>query len=206
MKKHLLILFSCIIYHSGVAQTNAEVNPVRQRVHYGFKVGLNYANMNFNKGYPTPATPVKASWRPGFLLGFFLEVPLPYNFSLQQEYLYTQINGTHQGLQTQYGHSYLSLPLLLKYRLLPKVVIMAGPQFELLIAAQEKANGQTTNTTHETEERSIGFTAGLGFRVSKFLSLNARFMHGFNHIGITQRTNALEYKYELLQIATDFRF
>ncbi|QMU28088.1 porin family protein [Adhaeribacter radiodurans] len=206
MKKLLLILFFCVIYFKVVAQTNTEVNPVRHAVHYGFKFGLNYSNMNFNKGYPTPTTPVASSWRPGFLLGFLLEVPLPYNFSLQQEYLYSQTNGEHQSLNTKYNHSYLSLPLMLKYRILPKVVIMVGPQFELLIAAKEETNGQTINTTHETEERSIGLSGGLGFRVSKFLSFNARFMHGFNHIGITQRTNALEYKYESVQITTDFRF
>ncbi len=206
MKKLLFLLLSCIIYQVGFAQTSQEVIEARKAVRFGFKLGINYANMNFNKGYPRPAVEVEPSWQPGFLLGFLLEVPLPYKFSLQQEYLYAQVNGENSSSNAQYNHRYLSLPLLLKYRIMPKVILMAGPQFELLIAAEEERNGQTTNTTHGTEERSISITGGIGFQAWKQVSFNARFMHGFNHIGLTQRTVAQEFKYESLQLTADFNF
>ncbi|RDC62774.1 porin family protein [Adhaeribacter pallidiroseus] len=205
MKKFLLLLLSCFLYYNSLAQTD-EVFDSNRSVRFGFKFGMNYSNMNFNKGYPPPMVPVEASWQPGFLLGFSLEVPLPYNFSLQQEYLYAQFNGENRNLSTHYKHSYLSLPLLLKYRIIPKVILMAGPQFDLLIAAEEESNGQTTNSTHGTEERSIGITGGLGFQAWKQISLNARFTHGFNHIGLTQRAAAQEFKYEILQLTADFSF
>lgn len=206
LKKLLLLFIACSFWLTALAQSKDEAILLKKAVRYGFKFGVNYSNMNFNKGYPAPSFPVESSWRPGFLLGFLLEVPLPYKFSLQQEYLYAQVNGNNQNLNANYSHSYLSLPLLLKYRILPKIIVMGGPHFELLIVAKEEVNGQITNTTHETEERSIGITGGLGFQAWKFLSFNARFMHGFNHIGITQRTSAQEYKYELLQITADFNF
>ena len=203
MKKNLLLLFFCFAYYPTLAQTEGGVTS-NKAVHFGFKFGMNYSNMNFNKGYPPPIIPVEASWRPGFLLGFLLEVPLSYKLSLQQEYMYAQVNGEHRNLNAHYNHRYLTLPLLLKYRIMPKVILMGGSQFELLIAAKETINEQTINTTHHTEERSIGITGGLGYQAGRNISLNARFMHGFNHVGLSQRTDAQEFKYETFQITVDF--
>ncbi|WP_114781485.1 porin family protein [Botryobacter ruber] len=174
-------------------------------VDFGLKFGINYANANFNKGFPKPSIPVESSWKPGFLAGLLVEVHVHDKFSLQQEYLFSQVGGEDKSLETAYKHRYASLPVMLKYKPIPKVRLTAGVQFDLLIKAEENIKGVQAVTTYDTEERSVGFNGGVEFLVSQHLSLNVRFMHGFNHIGIRQRSVRKEFKYEVAQLTADFR-
>ncbi|QMU27440.1 outer membrane beta-barrel protein [Adhaeribacter radiodurans] len=141
--------------------------------------------MNFNKCYPQPSVPITPSWRMDFLVGLILGVLIYYKLYFQKQYLYSQVGGENKSIGTGYKHNCFSLPVLFKYKLLPKISFVAGPQFDLLIKAKEKINDGITDTTHETEERNIGTTTGVGFKLGNDLSLNARFMHCLNHIGIT---------------------
>ncbi len=106
----------------------------------------------------------------------------------------------------EYAFSYLSLPVLLKYNILPCFALLAGPQFDLLIQAKQRINGTSSDITHDTEERSVGATAGLEYYVVKNLSLTARYMYGLNHIGGRQRSAATEFEYQLVQFTTDIKF
>ena len=176
------------------------------RVKYGFKIGVNYANLNFNKGYPKPLAPVESSWKKGVILGLLLQVPVYKRFSIQQEYLFAQIRGENKSLEINYLFTYISLPVLLQYKILGGFSLVVGPQFDLLIQAKEQTNSSNSNITHDTEARNIGVTAGLEYGIFKHLNLNARFMHGFNRVGIMQNFSGKEFKYELLQLSADFKF
>ena len=101
---------------------------------------------------------------------------------------------------TSYHFNYLSMPVLLKYQLHKKIFLLAGPQFEMLIGAKKLVNGTLTDSTHDTEERSIGFTISLKYQLVQSDFAGARYMYGFNHIGIGQCSSIQEFKYELLQI------
>jgi hypothetical protein len=175
-------------------------------VSFGIKLGANYSNTNFNQGSPKPPTPVATTWQAGFLAGFLVQITLPHRLALQQEYLFSQVRGEVSNGGAQYTLRYLSLPLLLKYTLVPRVAVMAGPQFDLLIQARQKAGGQTADITHDTEERGIGATAGIEVSLSKNLSLNARYLQGLNHIGIGQRSAVQEFKLQSVQLSLDARF
>lgn len=120
--------------------------------------------------------------------------------------MFAQLSGEVSNGGSRYTLRYLSLPLLLRYALAPKVALVAGPQFDLLIEAQQDTNDQTTNITHDTEERGIGATAGVEVSLLKNLSLNARYLQGLNHIGIGQRSAVQEFKFQSAQITLDVRF
>jgi opacity protein-like surface antigen len=175
-------------------------------VSFGIKLGANYANTNFNQGSPKPLAPIATTWKPGFMAGFLVQITLPHKLALQQEYLFSQVSGEISDEGTQYTLRYLSLPLLLKYTLVPRVTVVAGPQFDLLIQAQQQVSGQTFSITHDTEERGISATAGLEVSLSKNLSLNARYLQGLNHIGIGQRSAVREFKLQSAQLTLDARF
>lgn len=175
-------------------------------VRFGVKVGMNLSNMNFNKGYPPPAIPAEAAWKRGIAFGLSWQIPLFDKLFLKQEYLFSQMRGEDTRIGTSYFFDYLSLPVLLKYSFLPRFSFVAGPQFELLIQAKESTNSHTSIVTHDTEERSIGVTGGMELQLTKRVSLDARYMHGFNHVGIGQRSVVKEFKYELIQVSTEFLF
>jgi hypothetical protein len=133
----------------------------KARVSFGAKLGVNYSNTNFNLGSPKPVVPVATTWKTGFVGGFWVSLPVRGKFAVQQEYLFSQLGGEISNGGPRYTLRYLSLPLLLRYALVPRVALVAGPQLDLLIEAQRAASDQTTTITHDTEERGIGATAGV---------------------------------------------
>lgn len=174
-------------------------NPVR----FGYKMGMNLSNMNFNRGYSGVSVPLLQDWKTGYLLGLKMEIPLGGKFSLDQEYLYSRVGGEFQPLASTYVLDYLSLPLLLKYRFYPSFSFMAGPNFDLLIKGREVKSGQNLRITKMTEERNVGLNVGLSYRLAKHIELNVRFIQGINHVGIFQRSGRREFKWEVIQLSTE---
>lgn len=173
---------------------------------FGFIAGTDFSNMNFNKGEPAPAVHNNAAWKPGITLGFFARIPLARNFYLQPEYAYTQRKSADKSIATDYSLNYLSMPVLLNYKITPAMAVLAGPQVELLVNAKADNNGAGTNITHDTEERSIGVTAGVEAEIKKILIVSARYLQGLNHVGIGQRSNVKEFEYQALTITVAVRF
>ena len=101
---------------------------------------------------------------------------------------------------------YLSLPVYFQFRIIDKLTVSAGPQFELLINAHQTTTEGEQEITHDTEERSIGASVGLSYQVSKSFGLSAHYMHGLNHIGLYQRTEVQEFKFESLQLTFSCQF
>ncbi|MBC8052408.1 MAG: PorT family protein [Sphingobacteriaceae bacterium] len=200
MKKSVLFSALSIMYLSVIAQTD------RTSVDFNFKAGLHFSNMNFNKGYQKPAEPVKAAWKPGFLLGFTLNVPLYQKLSLQPEYLYLQTAGENKASGSEYSLSYISLPVLLRYPVSNNIHLIAGPQFDLLVKASGNLNNVKSTITHDTEERSISAIAAIELKINNLLSIDARYLHGLNHIGIGQRSEVTEFKFEGLQLSGVIKF
>jgi opacity protein-like surface antigen len=189
------------------AQTPAETAPARRLpVSFGLRLGLNLSNTDFNQGEPKPVVPVETNWQTGFLVGALVQVDLSKKLALQQEYLLAQQSGAVRGTDTQYRLRYLSLPLLLKYRVVSRLSLVAGPQFDLLLDARAKTSNQTVAITHDTEERGLGATAGLEVQLWRGLCVSARYMQGLNHVGIGQRSAVQEFKWQSAQVAAEVRF
>lgn len=173
---------------------------------FGFQIGLNLSNMNFNEGEPAPAIREASSWQAGITFGFQLKVPLGRLWLIQPEYSFSQRNGSDQTINTTYQINYFSLPILLNYRLSPKFNILTGPQFEITTSAHSFTNGESNDITHDVEERGMGVLAGIEFSVVKSLFLSARYLQGLNHVGIGQRSDTKEFKYQSFLITSGIRF
>jgi hypothetical protein len=199
-----VLLFFAILVCNQKADAQGKTDSEIER--FGFLAGVNISNMNFNQGEPPPDIPAASSWKTGFMCGLQLRVPLNKKFLLQPEYLYSQRNGSDKSLAINYTINYFSLPVLLSYQVFPRFNFVAGPQFEITIDASSSENGVTTNITHDVEERGIGLVGGLEFTIPKSIFLSARFMQGLNHVGIGQRSNTKEFKYQVVNLAAGIRF
>lgn len=206
VKKYVLTCLVGSWAGAASAQAPADAPPAHKLpVRFGLRLGLNYSNTNFNMGEPKPVVPIGTKWKTGFVVGALVEVGLSEHLALQQEYLYAQQRGEVRG-GARYQLHYLSLPLLLKYRVLPRLAVVAGPQFDLMLKAQQELSGQTTDITHDTEERGLGATAGLEMSLWRNLGLSARYLQGLNHVGIGQRSAVQEFKWQSVQVAAEIRF
>ena len=59
---------------------------------------------------------------------------------------------------------------------------------------------------HETEERSIGLAIGSEYQITRSLGMGLRYIHGFNNIGLYQRSATQEFKWENIQLAISYIF
>src|SRR5829696_7457502 len=105
--------------------------------HVGAKVGVNIAKVD-GKSF-------KEEFRYGYNLGGFAEIGLGGKFSLQPEVMFNQFSTTldsnyksiYQNVissnQSKVKLNYLSIPILLDYKLLGPIHLQAGPQFGVLM-------------------------------------------------------------------------
>lgn len=171
---------------------------------FGIRAGLNSSHPNFAKG--SPPSKIETSWGTGVTGGVFLNVPISNRFSVQPEYLFKQVNTSIEGFDSDLKMQYLSLPVYFQFRIIDKLTVSAGPQFELLINAHQTTTEGEQEITHDTEERSIGASVGLSYQVYKSFGLSVHYMHGLNHIGLYQRTEVQEFKFESLQLTFSCQF
>lgn len=127
MKKYLVILL--------VTLTASATSFAQFRI--GPKLGANMGKIDGNK--------FSESYKLGYHLGVFAEIPLGKKFGIQPEVLWNQINSdTVSGFSSVYQNldnqnlsnpqlNYLSIPLLLTYKPVKVLSLQAGPQFGILI-------------------------------------------------------------------------
>ena len=173
---------------------------------FSFLAGANASNMNFNNSPTSSGTPVASSWKAGLTVGVAVRVELFDNFYFHPGYYYMQRNGADKSKETTYTIDYLSLPVLFNYDISSRFSLFAGPQFDLLINAKSEANGVNSTITHDVEERSIAITGGLEIEIIDPFFITLQYMHGFNHIGIGQRSNVKEFKYQGVNVMAGIRF
>lgn len=184
--------------------SQSQTNTVYKK--FAIEAGANFSNMNFNKGVPAPPQTVSSSWKAGPALGLLLQVPLTDNLFLQPGYYYQRRNGADKSTGFAYANDYCALPLLLNYKVSSLLDIVAGPQLELLIHATAINNGVKRNITHDVEERGVAATGGVNIHVSSAFYIAGRYVYGLNHIGIGQRSEVKEFKYEgaILMVGYEF--
>lgn len=202
MSPKVLIIALLFCFQQSFAQNNAD-KPFKK---FAIEAGANYSNMNFNEGYPTPSPLIASSWKTGMTAGIFFKIDLAENLLLQPGYFYIRRNGADKSIDTRYATDYFAFPLLLKYKLGSLIDIVAGPQAGLLIHANSYSNGIKTDITHDVEERSISATAGFNIHFLESFYIAARYLQGLNHIGIGQRSNVKEFKYQEASLTVGFDF
>lgn len=201
MKHFITAIFLVFAFQTALSQ-----NYFPDSVRFGVKAGVNFSHINFSKGSPPPEVPIETNWHPGVNFGFLMIVPFAENFFIQPEYMFSQMGGEIEDVDTKYRFNYFSLPVLLRWEIGRKFAVLAGPQFDLLINGKKETGGDSSDATHDIEHRSIGAAVGLEYSFVDNFAIGARYVHGLNHIGLRHEDNLQEFKYEMAQLYVNYKF
>lgn len=150
--------------------------------HLGIKGGANITKVD-GKSFDE-------EFRYGYHLGGFAEIGLGSKFSLNPEVIFNQYSTTldssykaiYQNVissdQSKVKLSYLSIPLVLDYKLIGPIHLQAGPQFGILID-QDKNFLQNGGEAFKSGDFSV--LGGAQIKLSK-LRITGRYIVGLNNI------------------------
>lgn len=165
MKK---ILFALLLMIAAVSAAYA------QKVHYGLKGGLNFSN----------ASSWFDNYHTSFFGGGFATVKLNNKWALQPEVLYYRSGSKGQSFNNLVDRKedFISIPVVVKYHVTPKLYVEAGPEVSYMVQATEDFNGHINATTQQYNRVGLGVSAGVGFNLPHGFGVNARYTIGVNNM------------------------
>src|SRR5215813_6616709 len=150
--------------------------------HLGFKAGANITKVD-GKSF-------EQQFRYGYNLGGFAEIGLSSKFSFEPEVLFNQYSSTLDSSyrsiyenviasnQSKVKLNYLTIPLLLDYKLIGPIHLQAGPQFGILMS-HDKTLLQNGGNAFKNGDFSMA--AGAQIKLAQ-LRITGRYLIGLNDI------------------------
>ena len=118
--------------------------------------------------------------------GVFLHHTINKNWCFQPELLYSgegqrYISG---GVERTLALSYLQLPLMIQYYPAPQLYFEAGPQFGLLLSANDKVDDyeEQINAKDDFTQAQVALGLGIGYKASEQLILYGRYNFGLTDV------------------------
>lgn len=195
MKIRILSLFA------GILLTQAAM----AQIDLGVKAGANITKIEGRS--------FKDEFRYGYLLGGFAEISLGKKLSLQPEVIFNQFqtrtdtafksiyqNAFNSATSGDVKLNYLSIPVLLNYKLGSALSLQAGPQFGILLDQDKNLlqNGQDAFSSGD-----LSLLGGATLKLGK-LRLNGRYAVGLNNINDID--NRDEWKSQAWQLSLGYAF
>ena len=192
MKSKIYVLIAFVFF----AQT------AMAQINFGIKGGLNLTKID-DKAF-------KDEFRYGYHVGGFAEIGLGKKFGIQPEVLFNQYEtkvdtslvNIWNPLKTDQDAklNYLSIPILINYKLANIITLQAGPQVGVLISQDKNLleNGQEAFKTGD-----FSLLGGATINISK-LRFTGRYFVGLNDIGDVGKQN--EWKNQGWQLSLGLAF
>lgn len=118
--------------------------------------------------------------------GVFLHHTINKNWCFQPELLYSGEGQRYLsgGVERTLALSYLQLPLMIQYYPAPQIYFEAGPQFGVLVSAQDKVDDaeEQINAKDDFTQAQVALGLGLGYKVSEQLILYGRYNFGLTDV------------------------
>lgn len=176
--KKLFLGFGILISSLSLAQIG---------VGFGIKGGLNVSSLKHTVKGNTWDNLEKS--KTGYYAGVFMNVHIS-KFYLQPEILYTQMGNKFEGNGVSVDNhlDYISVPVMLQYKVFHGLYLEAGPQFNFLVNKDLNTNsisdikndflnlGINQDKTYKTFDLAIG--VGAGYRIFRNIGINARYVFG----------------------------
>jgi hypothetical protein len=193
MKLRILALIASVIFtQAAMAQLNV-----------GFKAGANISKIDGRS--------FKDEFSYGYLIGGFAEIGLGGKLSIQPEVLWNQYqtktdsafshiyqNAFSEATSGNVKLNYLSVPLVLNYKLGNVISLHAGPQFGILM---DQNRNLLENGKEAFKSGDFSMVGGATLRVSK-LRLTGRYVVGLNNINDID--NQDQWKSQAWQVTLGF--
>ncbi len=172
--------------------------------HLGIKGGANITKVD-GKSF-------KEEFKYGYNVGAFAEIGLGKRFAFEPEVLFNQYSSTldsnyksiYQNVissgQSKVKLNYLSIPLLLDYKVMGPLHIQAGPQFAVLMS-QDKNFLQ--NGADAFKKGDFSMVAGVQLKLAN-LRLTGRYLVGLNNINDID--NQDKWKNQVVQLSAGIAF
>ena len=173
MKTKMAVLLACIL----------SVNAAMAQFTLGVKAGTNITKIQ-GKAF-------KNEFQYGYLAGAFLEVGLGKKFGIQPEVLFNQVKSR---VDSNFSHiyqnaanfneykdvklNYLSIPVVLNYKLGNVLSLQAGPQFGILMSSDKTL---LQNGKDAFKSGDFSMLGGAQINISK-LRVTGRYVIGLNNI------------------------
>jgi hypothetical protein len=118
--------------------------------------------------------------------GVFLHHTINKNWCFQPELLYSGEGQRYlsSGVERTLALDYLQLPLMIQYYPTPQIYFEAGPQFGLLLSAQDKVDEESDhiNAKDDFTAAQVALGVGIGFKATEQLILYGRYNFGLTDV------------------------
>lgn len=167
-----------------------------------FKIGVKLgANLNKLDGQS-----FKDGFKVGYLVGGFVDLKVAKSISLQPELLFSQTTSTvatsssivNVSQAKKLNLHYMSIPIIVNYKLLPMLKLQVGPQFGVLLNSNESIvqNGARSF-------KSGDFSAVVGAQVN-ILKFNAGLRYVIGLTDINDLTSQEKWKNQSIQLSVGY--
>lgn len=190
--KNLFMLSIVLISSSAFSQSFFD------RLHFGVKAGSNYSDFD-NTDFDTEGLA-------GFHAGAIVAFDINKNFSIQEEFLYSTQGAKLKGGLSDGKNlklSYISVPIVLKYKTNFGLYFEAGPQIGILASEDFK---EITNDDF-AEKIDAGTVGGIGYQFSSGLGIGIRYYLGLTDISKTKSTTInTDFQNKMAQVSLFYIF
>ncbi len=149
---------------------------------FGIKSGINFSTLRISG----PASSVlDANWKTGFVVGAFVKIPVGSNLAIQPEFLYSSMGGRLKSTiasEDRYRLNYFSIPVLVKIKICKNLMVVVGPQIDMMIQAKKYNIDGYSKVTDDFEDHDLLLTGGLEWWPLRNIGVTARYIHGFTDI------------------------
>lgn len=190
--KNLFLLCIVLVSSSVFSQS------LFDRLHFGVKAGGNYSDFS-NANFDTEGLP-------GFHAGAIIAFDINEKWSVQEDFLFST-----QGAKIKGGFSdgkdlklsYISVPIVLKYKTSFGLYFEAGPQVGILVSEDFK---ELTNDDF-AEKIDAGMVGGIGYQFPNGLGIGARYYYGLTDISkIKSTTINTDFQNNMSQVSLFYIF
>lgn len=190
--KNLFLLCIVLVSSSVFSQS------IFDRLHFGVKAGGNYSDFS-NANFDTEGLP-------GFHAGAIIAFDINEKWSVQEDFLFST-----QGAKIKGGFSdgkdlklsYISVPIVLKYKTSFGLYFEAGPQVGILASEDFK---ELTNDDF-AEKIDTGMVGGIGYQFPNGLGIGARYYYGLTDISkIKSTTINTDFQNNMSQVSLFYIF
>lgn len=134
----------------------------RAQVRFGVKGGYNLSTLIYSGTISLHGEKSMS----GFNAGVYASIPISENLSLVPEVIYSSQGARFQNnyASGDLNYDYINIPVLLRYKLSMGLFFETGLQMGILLSANEKSNGNTTDLMYQTYSQDFAWPMGLGYQ------------------------------------------
>lgn len=158
----------------------------------------------------------------GFNVGGFVEIKLSDKLSLQPEVIFSQqgmrvddfeaeIENNSFTADVNFNLTYINIPVMLKYYVVEKFNIEAGPQIGFLTSAKTNTKVQGYGSDEQDvkdnfESVDFGLNFGVGYDFSEHFFANTRYNLGLSNIAKTESGDDTKISNSVFSISVGYKF